>query len=63
MVKNSSGNGEKTVKRVKTYIPTCRVDMPELDMSDPVKFSQIRDGKSTLSWPFSVTNLGNPDHV
>ena len=25
--------------------------------------SQIRFGKSSISQPFSVTNLGNPDHV
>ena len=34
-----------------------------LVLSEPVQISQIRDGKSTLSWPFSVTNLGSPDRV
>ena len=34
-----------------------------LIVSDLVQISQIRDGKSTLSQPFSVTNLGNPDRV
>ena len=32
-------------------------------MSDLVQISQIRHGKSTLSRPFSVTNLRNPGHV
>ena len=32
-------------------------------LSDPVQISQICHGKSTLSQPFSVTNLGNPDRV
>ena len=36
---------------------------PALIVSDPVQISQICDGKSTLSWPFSVTNLGSPDRV
>ena len=34
-----------------------------LIVSDPVQISQIRFGKSSISQPFSVTNLGNPDHV
>ena len=34
-----------------------------LIVSDRVQISQIRDGKSTLSQPFSVTNLGSPDRV
>ena len=34
-----------------------------LIVSDLVQISQIRHGKSSLSQPFSVTNLGNPDHV
>ena len=32
-------------------------------MSDPVQISQIRHGKSSISQPFSVTNLGNPDLI
>ena len=31
--------------------------------SDTIRVSQIRHGKSTLSRPFSVTNLGSPDRV
>ena len=34
-----------------------------LSVSDSVQISEIRPGKSSLSQPFSVTNLGNPDHV
>ena len=34
-----------------------------LIVSDLVRISQIRFGKCPLSWPFSVTNLGNPDRV
>ena len=32
-------------------------------MSDLVQISQICYGKSPLSWPFSVTNLGNLDRI
>ena len=34
-----------------------------LIVSDPVQISQIRHGKSSISQPFSVTNLGNPDLI
>ena len=34
-----------------------------LILSYPDQISQIRHGKSTISQPFSVTNLGNPDRV
>ena len=56
---HNNGNGKITVKQWK-YGKTLKIMNR---FCCPVQISQIRNGKSTLSWPFSVTNLGNPDRV